>query len=345
MSVMTANLKLFKQNRSILMFFGFIVLSIFFPMFNGYKHRLPGVTNLLYTISFGPVFLAGFAVSSLYQEIWTRPFSFTLPGLFRMHRKILFVIGLVFSIFYALPFLLYPDTTASVSLLYFGASFLMSMTIYFMAVWVTSQDKYLLTGLAIQAPIIGNATLGFPLYLDRAVINYPYANLIVGSIVVIFSWKILGRSALARKNFGQVFVGLGDGFNMRKTWNRQKKQKLMKQKKGQSGLVEIFENLCHGRMKSHNHFSIGRCIWGAIYEGLVKFLGNSSIWLFFYFLFMVVIIGYLWGSVPRGKAMFEGAIFYVLCIGTIKVILPIRSDLLLTVGRRERFWREPWQPL
>jgi len=105
-NIMTVNLKHLYQRRGLWLAYGLLGLHVFASLAIGLNKPLLGKGRFM-----GPVllqFLIGLCTASWTIEIWTKPFSYCLPGHRAVPRKFVFSVAIVTSLLGSLLFLAYP---------------------------------------------------------------------------------------------------------------------------------------------------------------------------------------------------------------------------------------------
>lgn len=275
------------------------------------------------------MYLFGLFTASMQVEILTKPFSFCLPGHNRVPRKFLFTVCLSASFFISAVFLLYPAPNLATAALTGISTALAGTIFYWLGAWVVFSFANWVSTLAFFSLFSFSQHLNIPIIVENIIVNHIPSVIAAGFLVNFLAYLHWGKSDIAKKYCGKLRLS---GFDV---WNKQKlhayTQSRMAEKKSVPEISPAIEAFFIKRITNAGQ-TLGRYIWGSLYTTFAIMLSSPKKWLINLFIVIPVwlALGYLPGS--------GNIIFVMPGIMLIHAYLPIYSSLLITGGRRERFW-------
>ena len=274
---------------------------------------------------------AGFT-SALQVEVLTRPFSWSLPGHAGIPVKFLFCIGISVSLFWSLVFLFYPAPTLAEHLLSCVSVFFAGTIIYWLGAWVVFRFPNWVTAI-VMVPIlmVYGGYLDLDALLERVIVDAWFAVILLGGLVNFLAWRHWSRPHMARRYCGRPWLGAFDAWNKVKISEFQQARLAQKNKAIPTVLPHV-ERFFLDRITDRTGPNTAQYIWGGLYRsfGLITSRKKGGVLSWLIMLPLLCFLGYI------GPA--ANFIFLMPGLMVANMSLHVRSTLLVSGGRRERFW-------
>lgn len=261
-----------------------------------------------------PFLLSGLYLLRMHMEIQKRPFSLGLPGYRVVLRSVVFISGVLLSLIFCLPSLLvsglsWPERALITSFIFFcGMSLylLPSVSYYLLGRWLTILG---LVGLIFVIRCNYEWIRQFSWQVVAVSIS------ILGLIICIVTWLALNPERVHQRHRKLTLA------HIIRTESYKKRVKV----------VPIpAENLFLAVINKYQFLSIGRYVWGRLFETLLPVLASWKL-LLFVVPCAVSIVGF-------ADQSFIDAIFLpLLGLVVLPIKLPVWSSILTPGGRKERF--------
>ena len=357
MSILSTNLKLYFRHR-----FFIPLLILHFAFLSGSLYLLlkfctiaPGTQKSpsLNFIFFGfiAMLLLGDTIAGIQRDILSKPFSFCLPDHNKIPRQIIFIIGSVVILTYSLvfAFILRPTTLEDFANVLFVPAILLpfySLTVYFS---FSLQKK--LPNVLIFIFILSIIPLK---YIRPSAFNLIFYYILPLSFFslpfLVKVWKTLvdpdkkRRYICEKTAFRPIILTVLAKMREVEKLNRQYPK---------AGIKNYgFETFFMLRMSQSPFLSIKRSTWGMFYEsidgrGWIKrfsseyFSASKSIILItIVSSFLICFVSIVSKPLTLGNdGRYHASVLFIfyLCIGITSIFSPVGHNLLLPIGRRERF--------
>ena len=330
MSVLSVNLKHLYQRRS--MWLVYLILGL---LALNFTRDLAGssVGKGHFIILVILEFLIGVYTASIPIQILTKPFSYCLPGHRAVPKKFIFSVGVVTNLLGSLVFLAcanlwwwqWAPATCSI--------FCAGMIMYCLGVGLVFGVRHSgsIMGLAFWL-LVGAAFFDLHIAAEHAIVDYPFAIILLGLAGSAAVWIWLGNHNWARRFCAISRLDLLDVWDQNKMRQYARKQAASKWDKLKNHPDPWVERFFLGRMNDCDHLGPGRHIWGGLYTtyamALSRWKGTLPGCLVM--LAFVLCLSYL------GP---EGTNILVLMAGAtvVNVRLPVYSSMAIPGGRNERF--------
>lgn len=336
MSILCANLKHLYQKRSFWplgLFFGIVAFGIAMVINEAITENKQGAfcAPALW------VFFAGSFIATLSIEVLTKPFSYCLPGHKDILRKFLFFMGLPLSILWSLSYLFFPDLNFAKTVLACLSAFSAFTIFYWLGVWFVFRFRSWFFIFALfPLLLLGDKPLHMSVFIVYSIVESPLRMILLGVLVNFLAWFYWGRPNLARHYCGKLWMGAFDA------WNKKKIEKLQwaklaeqdRKKPGSKQISAGAESFFVSRISGAETGSLQQYIWGCLYKSFgLTVSQRKQDWMRFLILIvpMLCFVCYMPG---RGKNI----IFFMPGIIVALMSLNVHSSLLISGGRRERFW-------
>lgn len=335
MSLLSVNLKHLYQRRSF-WFLGLLcgILAFVVVMIIG---KDAGKTPGIFSAPALWMLLLGTFIAALPIEVLTKPFSYCLPGHREIPRKFLFCVGLPLSFLWSLSFLFYPGLIFIEVIPLCLSAFSVFMIFYWVGVWVVLRFRNW-TFIFVLFPllILGDKSLNVSGLIVQSIVKYPLPVILAGGAVNFWVWSCLGRSNLARRYCGILWMGAFDA------WNKEKITKIslarlteMETKNPNSMRVsDRVEYFFISRISRAEAGSLPQYIWGSLYRSFgLSFSrqchgGGKGI--------IVMLLSLCFICYMPGRS--RDIIFFMPGLMVVLASLWVHSSLLISGGRRQRFW-------
>ncbi|GEM_PF-809469 len=339
MSILRANLKHLYQKRSfwfIGLFFGTFAFLIIMVL-------IEAVTENKQGRFFAPailMFFVGTFIATLPIDVLTKPFSYCLPGHRKIPREFLSFVGLPLSFLWSLSFLFYPDLNIVKTILACLSAFSIFTTFYWLGVWFVFRFRNWGVVFALLPLLaLGNMWLNmsvFVKHIEYTIVENPLSMILLGILVNFLAWRYWGRSNLARWYCGILWIGAFDAWNIEKM-SKFRLARLAERDKKKPGSFRIssgVEGFFVSRISGAETGGIGQYIWGSLYKSFGMTVSQHlQDWMRFWIVILPILCFLCY--MPGGGRNF---IFLMPGIMVVFINLNVRSSLLISGGRRERFW-------
>ncbi len=327
MTILQANLKHLYQRKGFWLIA--LGLGLFVPV--GIMVIVDGEQGSFMVLASWIYIAAGFT-SALQVEVLTRPFSWSLPGHARIPVKFLFCIGISVSLFWSVVFLFYPAPTPARLLLSCVSMFFAGTIIYWLGAWVVFRFPNWVTAIVL-VPILMlyGRYLDLDTLLARVIVDAWFAVILLGGLVNFLAWRHWSRPGLARRYCGRPWLGAFDAWNKVKISEFQQARLAQKNKAIPTVLPHV-EKFFLNRITDRTGPNTAQYIWGGLYRsfGLITSRKRECIRFWLIMLPTLCFLGYMG---PAANIMF---IMPGLMVANMS--LHVRSTLLISGGRTERFW-------
>ena len=278
------------------------------------------------------IYIAAGFTSALQVEVLTRPFSWSLPGHARIPVKFLFCIGISVSLFWSVVFLFYPAPTLAEHLLSCVSVFFAGTIIYWLGAWVVFRFPNWVSAIVL-VPILMVYGRYLDLYVlfERVIVDAWFAVILLGGLVNFLAWRHWSRPGMARKYCGRPWLGAFDAWNKEKISEFQQ-ARLAQRNKAIPTVLPRVEKFFLDRITDRTGPNTAQYIWGGLYRsfGLIASRKRECVRFWLIMLPLLCFLGYM------GPA--ANIIFIMPGLMVANMSLHVRSTLLVSGGRTERFW-------
>ena len=330
MTIFQANLKHLYQRKAMLflfLFFALLFTAVIASFVNEGGGAILGVLLL--------VFYIGLFIAALQIEIMTKPFSYCLPGHGDVPVKFMFWVCVIISLVPSLAFLFRIEVVGfALVLLRCLTVFLLSTVFYWLGVWVTFGNRNWSVAMALFgfAPLVGIWTRD-----NTAIEGFIFGNWFVILLLAIgvnyLASRLLRDDGLARKYCGKMWMGALD------PWNREKlvkfQQVKLKEKEERTGNKRQYlslkvEEFFLSKISDRSMNDTARHIWSGLYRTFAVLVSTSRWPLLITWPLVICFLCYI------GPA--SGILYVMPAFMAIQMSLHVRSPLLISGGRKERFY-------
>ena len=156
--------------------------------------------------------------------------------------------------------------------------------------------------------------------------------IISGVCVNIWAWVYWGNPNLARRYCGVMWMGSFDAWNKEKIAKFRQVRLAENQKKTPPHILPQIENFFVRQITGAGTGNLRQYIWGGLYKSFGVMASQPKDWGRFLVMFLPLLcfFGYM------GPA--RNMIFFIPGIMVVNLSLHVHSNLLVSGGRRERFW-------
>ena len=327
MSIMRANLKHLYQRKAALLFFLFFAL-IFAVIIASFLDE-DGSGAILGV--FALVFFIGLFAAAAQVEILSKPFSYCLPGHNAVPIKFLIWTCILISLVPPAAFLFRGEF--ELILLRLLTIFSLSTTAYWLGVWTVFRLRNwsAFMGLFAFAPLIAIWTEGNT-SIESFIFGSWFVIVLLGIGVNYFAYKFLSTTNLSRRYCGKMWMGALDAWNKEKITKFQqiKLQEKEDKKKGREFLLPKVEEFFLAKISDRTMSDTAKHIWSGLYRSLAVLLSTKQ-WSLL--IMMPLLVCFMCYMGPGGAFIYIFPAFMV-----IHMSLHIQSPLLISGGRRERFY-------
>jgi len=276
------------------------------------------------------IYIAAGFTSALQVEVLTRPFSWSLPGHAGIPAKFLFCIGISVSLFWSVAFLFYPAPTLAEHLLSCVSVFFAGTIIYWLGVWVVFRFPNWVSAIVL-VPIlmVYGRYLGMYALFERVIVDAWFAVILSGGLVNFLAWRHWSRPGMARKYCGRPWLGAFDAWNKVKI-TEFRQARLAQKNKAIPAVLPRVEKFFLDRITDRTGPNTAQYIWGGLYRSFGLITSRKCIGFWLVMLPLLCFLGYMG---PGANIMFIMPGFMV-----VNMSLHVRSTLLVSGGRTERFW-------
>jgi len=314
MTILLANLKHLYQNR------GFWAVHMIVVMGYVIGAVLPNEI-MIHPIVIFPLFvyMAGRFAGALQVEVMAKPLAYCLPGHRRVPRQVLSVYGFCIAFGWAAVSFLYPAGDLSSALLGAVSTFFVSTMFYWLGVWGGFSFRATVAGLAPLGVVLGGMG-GGAAPLTRLLVDGWTLFMVGGCAVNIAVWRLLREDGLARGHCGRA------------RWMARHSEKRTDVKAADvSQIRPCVERFFLDRIRGRR--GTWRYVWGSLYRGGA---GLRLSWRMEW-----VVIGLLFVGLTCFIGYTEAGTFIMFLMPAlmgVHVRLGVHSSMLISGGRRERFW-------
>jgi len=264
---------------------------------------------------------------SITTETLTKPFSYCLPGHKSIPRKLLFTIGLTLSFLWSLLFLFNSDASLPQTLINCLSAFLAITIIYWLIVWLAATNHII--RFLIVPLLIFTETRDITLSTLTCIVEKPSLLIPMAIATNFLAWKYWGRPNLAREYFGRPTVN-----NSRKFINA-KLAETFRKKPHSITIPSFIESFFVSQIAKAKSGSIKKYTQGLLYETIGPMLSEKRKFWMFYPIFTLSLLYCISHFPNSGKIMLCGM---PTLTALAKVNLRLQSNLLITNGRKEKFY-------
>lgn len=326
MKTIIANLKLYINLNS--WFFAMMLIILIF--FNIQVASDQKANEQLVVGSFMTLpFILGFIASIVLIDVMNKPFSFCLPGHRQNVKKILMIMAVFVGFFFTflMCFFILNRLQFNCFISIFFAtlvSFLIGAELYMFA-------RSLCALLFMLSFFL--FTYHLPLIiLGRFILQHHLILLCIGLGSSIISWQLLNSSGLARRFCDNPkWMGFFDFRNKEKLLRLHRFNAESQKEKSKLKINPSVERFFLDKMNRQKYFSIGKYIWGCLYQAFgVSFSNFNPVSFLFLILFILVFCYFSYYS----WWMF----FMIPLMMAMSFWMPVYSNILISDGRKERFY-------
>ncbi len=282
-------------------------------------------------------------VTSLQRDLLLRPFVFCLPGHRDVPRRTLFAVGIVVSLVAALPVFDYGHLEGLGRLGALWSAFCFGLSAYLLVVGAL----FVVPNVAIMVgPIVGIVfvLVEFPdtgLLVQDAALFAPGWNSAILALLSVLAWRKLGSAALHRRSCGGYFLSLQMAWRRSAAEEFGERGRLHVLSKGTWGVRRWILQRSFERIGRRPVLSLRRHLAATQYQ-LKGHLVPLTPWTVsivgLVVLGGVVAAGYAPPREERPDVPVANALYVGSCVIALHMLLPVFAPMLLTAGRRERFW-------
>lgn len=333
MSILTANLKHLYQRRGLWLFYAFLGFLIFASIETVAANRKAGQGRFV-PFAILMFVLTGLTAASMQIEILNKPFACCLPGHRKVVRHFMLLIGILLSLLYSLLFLEYPDLDSwQLPLVVLSALFTFLTFYWFGAgiVLLSHGQAHWAVSLVFWILFVG-AFFKLHIVLENMITKWPLISVVIGVLTSIIAWVSFSDESIARRYCDKPLFGL---FNL---WNRDSQRRYNQARIAAKGDKEFrinprVEEFFLLRLRKSKCASVGKYIWGSLYPVFALTLSWGKLWLFWRLLILLALCILCYGS--GGGTII---LFLIPGLMAIHVRLPVYSTLLISGGRKEKFF-------
>jgi len=336
MSILWVNLKHLYQKRSFWflgLFFGSVAFGVAVAITEAVAKNKQGVFS-------APVLwmlLVSTFIATLPIDVLTKPFSYCLPGHRNIPRKFLFFIGLVLSFLWSLSFLFYPDLNFVKTIMACLSAFSTFTVFYWLGAWCVYKFKNWSILIALlPLLILGDKPLNMSVFIEHTIVESPLSMILLGGLVNFLAWSYLGKSNLARRYCGVMWMGAFDVWNKEKLFKFQQTRLAEKDKKKPNSMriSSGVEGFFVFRISRAETGSLRQYIWGSLYKSFGITLSQQWWGWILPFTIILPIPCFLCYIPGDGKNF----MFFMPGMMVVLMNLWVYSSLSVSGGRRQRFW-------
>ena len=211
----------------------------------------------------------GILVATVPIDVLSKPFSYCLPGQRDIPRKFLFFVGLPLSFLWSLSFVFFPDLNVGKTVLVCLSAFSTFTIFYWLGVWLVFRFRNWSVVVAfIPLIMLGNTLLNLSTIITHAIVEGPLPMILSGGLVNLLAWRYWGRSDLARRHCGVLWMGAFDAWNKKKVLKyklvrlAEKDNKKPSSMRISSGVERFFVSRISGATTGR----LRQYIWGGFYK-------------------------------------------------------------------------------
>jgi len=331
MSILTVNLKHLYQRRGLWLVYAFLGFIAFACIAGALDRPAAGKGQFTRFVLLSPVI--GLLAAMLALEVVAKPFSYSLPGHRKTLRQFISVVGVTVSLLGSLLFLMYPGLRSWQLALVPCSTLFAGLIFYWLGVWLIFgiRSSWRFVGF-LPLVIITAGFFNLHVIIERAIVETPFAVILVGALSSVVAWRLLGNAGLARRYCAVPWLGFLDFWNRDKLQRYTQAKKAIKWEKLKTHPNPWVEQFFLGRMKECEYFSQGRHVWGGLYTTFAVALSRwrDALSGFLMALLVVCFLGYMG---PAATIIF----FIMPGFMVAQTRLPAYSSMLVSGGRTERF--------
>ncbi len=326
MKTLIANLKIYLPNRYFWPAYLYSALIIFFTV--GFVADQKNDEQLVTGVFMNLPIFAGFLASLMHIDIFSKPFSFCLPGHRQNVKKVLLILCVIASLFLGLiaAVFVFGDRWSGVVIPIFFANIIF---------FLLGAELILITGnvlIFIWVIMFMPSFYSRPYdFLGWLILQHPVILISAGLLSCIFIWRKLNFSEIHRKLCAvpqMPIIGM---------WNKERLEKYNQFKlASQKGKIRFqikpsVERFFLKKMNKYKYFGMGRYIWGNLYKTYGPQFSNFNPLGVLFLLAMLFAFCYSRQSSPF-------ALFMMVLMVTVFTQIPVFSTMLISDGRKERFY-------
>ena len=329
MSILAANLKHFYQRRAAWLWSLMILCLI--PMVCSVRSKPERYLGYLFISC-----LMGQMVGSFQKEILSKPFSFCLPGHNGIPRRFIVWVGLVVNGMLGFVFIFHLGLGFPSVFLVVLAGATAGMMVYLLCagLMLFNLEKNKLGWFLMPITFYGYFSK-WDLVVQEVIVTSPLIATSLGLLSCWLIWRWLGTESLRRKYCGKTVIGMFDGWNKEKM-SKVRQARLAERDKKKPGFIKIssdVERFFISRISGATTDSLRPYVWGGLYKTFGMMISQRRQGLMKSFLFILPALCLL-GYMGPGRHF----IFFMPGIIVTSMSLNVRSSLLISGSRRERFW-------
>jgi len=283
------------------------------------------------------MFPFGILIATLPVDVLTKPFIYCLPGHGNVPRKFLFSIGLCLSFLWSLSFLFFPGLNPAQTALACLSAFATLTVSYWFGAWIVFRYRSW-PGFLGFFPLLmlANMWLNISTPFVHAIVANPLPMILLGALANVLAWRYWSRPGLARRYCGQLWMNAFDGWDKEKVSKLQKARLAEKDKKKPNSIriSPAVEEFFLSRIRRADTAGLSQYLWGGLYNTFGLMISRQRQNWINSLLIMVPLLCFLCYMPGRGKNI----IFILPGIMAAFMSLNVHSSLLISGGRRERFW-------
>lgn len=328
MSLLTVNLKHLYQRWTALLLFlvvgGFTHWLLWVFTANGRPGTVPYAAMAAYFL--------GLLLATLPIEVYTKPFSYCLPGHRTIPVRFLFVTWPVVCLSLALHTLLRPNLELGARIYLLVPTFcaytifywLGAGTVFRFATWGNAFCFFPLAMFALQLLEVGPP-------LEAFIFSYAWLFVLLAAGAVACAYGLLWRDSLARRYCGRQWLGTYDAWNPDKLAKFRRTRIAEKQAAKKLEPVSSWDHVLLRYITNSDFSCIRRHVLSGLYQSNTAWLLHREEW--YRFIAVILPVALFLGYTGAGASI----IFIMPVFMVAYMSLHVHSPLLLTGGRRERF--------
>ncbi len=328
MSILAANLKHLYQRRAVWLWY--LVILGMVPAVSVFSRGERYLGYLLISC------LIGQMVGSIQKEILSKPFSFCLPGHSGIPRRFILWVGVVINALLGFVFIFHFGLGFPSVFLVVLAGATAGMIVYLLCAGLIlfGLEKNKLGWFLMLIALYGYFSK-WDLIVQAVIVTSPLIATGLGLLSCWLAWRWLGTESLRRKYCGKTVIGVFDGWNKEKMSKVRQARLAEKDKKKPNSMIMSsgVERFFISRISGATTDSLRPYIWGGLYKTFGLMVSQHRQNLMKSFLFILPALCLL-GYMGPGRHF----IFFMPGIIVAFTSLNVRSSLLISGSRRERFW-------
>ena len=329
MRVLAANLKHLYQRRALWLVYLFLALPMVGMVVGAASARRSAPPVLLYLFLFLAVI--GLIFGTCQREVASRPFAFLLPRHTGVAPRQALLQGALFAAVAPLCWLVLRQPTMGQRPGLLGAVWLLGTACYMAGSVLGFVLPFVAPTLGfLPLVIFGSSFFAPPRAVDPAVQEHPGWAAVLALAGIAWSWRYLGRRALARRWAGLRTLTFADEFNMAKAtqyhqWRKANKGSRQPELGSRPMAHSCIKGIRHSRPEGVLRY------WHAVqYEWLGASTGKGILKGVVFGTIFVLLMGYIAG----GR---KSVILFIMPVSMTIPLRRIHATTLLPVGRRQRY--------